>query len=125
MATVAARLAALVQARANCDRAGNAEWRRTHSESINAIETDLLPHGSGIDAGCSVDLEKSDESRLVIDVPFHLMDPNGYYCGWRDYRVIVRPAFDGISIRVTGRDYNGLKDCLAELFHHALTLETK
>lgn len=59
-------------------------------------------------------------NRLVIHVPFHCMDANGCYDGWRDYRVVVRPAFDGITVTVTGRDYNDLKSYLGELFHEAL-----
>lgn len=120
--TVAARLASLVQARANCEKSGNAEWLARHTDALVAIERNHLPHGSGIDNGVTVDLDASSSVRLVLRVPFHCMDPNGFYDGWREYRVVVRPAFDGITVDVHGRDYNGLKEYLGGLFHHALTL---
>lgn len=119
--TLAADLASLVAARANCERSGNHEWHAKHSERIMRLALEHLPSGSGIDSGCVVMSDESSPDRLVIHVPFHCMDENGSYDGWRDYRVVVRPAFDGISVNVTGRDYNGLKDYLAELFQECLT----
>lgn len=119
--SVAARIAELVEARANCQKSGNAEWFERHTDNLNEVIRDHFPHGSGIDAGCTVDLVASRRDRLVIDVPFHIMNENGYYVGWRTFRVTVRPAFQSIDLQVTGRDVNGLKDYLAEVFHEALT----
>jgi hypothetical protein len=85
------------------------------------VAREHLPHGSGVDSGCVVMTEDSRADKLVIHVPFHCMDANGCYDGWRDYTVTVLPAFDGITIHVSGRDYGaGLKDYLGDLFHEAL-----
>lgn len=121
MATLAGKLASLIEARANCERTGNDAWHARHSEAIMTLAREQLPHGSGIDSGCVVMTEESRPDKLVIHVPFHCMDEHGCYDGWRDYRVTVRPTFDSISVIVTGRDYNGLKDYLQELFHECLT----
>jgi hypothetical protein len=51
------------------------------------------------------------------------MNPDGFYDGWRDYMVTARPAFDGVTVTVTGKDYNGTKDYLGDLFHEILTRE--
>lgn len=117
--TVIATLAATIEARANCERSGNAEWFQRHTDRIANIARELLPSGSGI-GGVTVDLEKSTGDRVVLNVPFHCMDVNGFYCGWRDFTVTVTPAFSGHYVKVSGRDYNGLKDYLADLFSDAL-----
>ncbi len=119
--TVATRLAELVQARANCEKSGNTEWHARHSGEIMRVTREHLPHGSGVDSGCVVMMEESAANKLIIHVPFHCMDANGCYDGWRDYRVTVRPTWDGITVAVRGQDYNGLKDYLGDLFHSALT----
>lgn len=118
--TVAARLASLIEARKNCEQSANHEWHARHSGEIMRIARDHLPSGSGIDSGCVVMSEESRSDRLVIHVPFHCMNEHGFYDGWRDYRVIVRPAFHGLSLTVAGRDYNGIKDYLADVFMEAL-----
>lgn len=119
--TIAARLASLVQARANCAETGNTEWHARHSGEILRLAREHLPSGSGIDSGCVVMSEESTADKLVIHVPFHCMNEQGMYDGWRDYRVTVRPAFDGIRVTVAGRDYNGLKDYLGDLFQETLS----
>lgn len=98
-----------------------AEWIERHKEQAELIADCLLPSGSGIDSGCTIDFENSKPDRVVILVPYHKMDSNGYYCGWEDYKVIVTPSLiHGTSIRITGRDHNGTKDYLHELFSHVL-----
>lgn len=101
----------------------SSEWAATYRERIEHIERNVLPRGSGIDNGTKIDLDRCNPKGrqcIVFNVAFHRMDENGYYCGWQDYRVVVVPCFDGINVNVIGRDYNGLKDYLAELFHHTL-----
>lgn len=121
MATLAGRLASLVVARANCEKTGNVEWHARHTEELMRLAREALPSGSGIDSGCTIVLEQCTARLLTLHVPFHCMDENGFYDGWRDYRVIVAPVFDGISVKVIGQDYNGLKDYLGDLFHETLS----
>lgn len=118
------RIAGLINARQNCKESNNDEWYEKHTEALHDIESDLLPHGSGIDSGCTIDLEKSTDSRIVINVPFHTMDPNGFYAGWRDYTVIVTPSLiSRFNLRITGRDYNNLKEHLYQVFEYELSQE--
>lgn len=119
--SVAARIAELVEARSNCQASGNAEWLERHTSTLHEIVRDHMPSGSGVDHGCQVDLNASKRNKLVIIVPFHCMNQDGYYVGWRTYRITVRPAFQSIDVAVSGRDYNGIKDYLGELFHEILT----
>jgi len=39
--------------------------------------------------------------------------------------VIVTPAFDGIDVRITGRNRNNIKDYLGEMFHFILTRQAE
>lgn len=106
---------------ANCRKSGDAQWIDNHEADLDWMEKQL-PSGSGIDCGCKIDREKSTDNRLVVTFSFHHMDENGMYCGWSDYKCIVTPSlqFDH-SIRITGRDRNGLKDYLHETFDYCLT----
>lgn len=119
--TVAARIAELVEARENCRKAGNAEWYDRHTDALSEVIRDHLPRGAGIDAGCVLCLASCKRDRIVIDVPFHVMNESGYYIGWRTFKVVARPAFQSIDLKVTGRDVTGTRDYLADLFHEALT----
>lgn len=126
MKTLASRIAALADAYNRCAKTPDthAEWLERHDAALREIERDELPHGSGIDSGCTIDREASGIDRIIVVVPFHCMDENGFYCGWRDYRVTVRPSFLGVSVSVSGRDYNGIKDYLADLFHAVMSSES-
>lgn len=119
--TVIARIASLLQAIKNCEQSNNQEWLDKHSAELSRIENNVLPHGSGFDNGCRIDRNNSTQSKIVIDAPYHPMDEDGYYVAWRDYRVIVRPRFDGIDIDIKGKDYNGLKEYIADTFYEVLT----
>ena len=82
----------------------------------------FLPHGSGVNIGCDVDLEHSRPNRIIITFAFHHMDEHGYYDGWTEHKCIIKPDLRfGIDIRITGRDRNHVKDYLYELFNHAIT----
>lgn len=118
--TIAAHLASLIQARINCLETGNSEWLARHTDAIRLMERNDLPSGSGIDAGTKVDLDASTPSRVVLLVSYHHMNDSGMYDGWSDYRVTIRPAFDGVMVAVAGRDRNQIKDYLADVYREAL-----
>lgn len=99
-------------------------WQASAVEEKRALE-DLLPSGSGIDCGTKISLSDSKPGRLVLYVGFHHMDEHGSYDGWTYHQVIVTPCFGGIEVRVTGRNRNGIKAYLAEIYHHALTNEVE
>ena len=87
----------------------------------DAFVKEHLPRGSGVDCGTTIVWSKTDRSKITFEVSFHHMDEHGGYDGWTEHLVIVTPEFDGINIRVTGRDRNGIKEYLADLYHDALT----
>jgi hypothetical protein len=82
---------------------------------------DKLPRGSGFDSGSSFDINASRADRLVFNTSFHHMNDCGYYDGWSDHSVIVRPTFDGFDIRVTGRNRNDIKEHIGDMFHDILS----
>jgi hypothetical protein len=117
-------LARLLQAQANCRKAGNAEWLDKHGESIRRLVYSFMPSGSGIDGGTTLDLDASKPSRLVFTMSFHHMNEVGMYDGWTHHTLIVTPSLvSGIDLRITGRDRNRVKEYLYEVYHHALTQE--
>lgn len=93
-------------------------------ERVNLIEREYLPQGSGIDAGCTVLVEESNANRLVIQTAFHHLNEVGFYDGWTQHKIIVTPSLiHGFDIKVTGRDKNGIKEYLGQLFYHVLEQE--
>lgn len=126
--TIAVALASLVGARLRCladDNIGKLEWADRHEERANDLVREFLPSGSGFDNGTKLDYEKSTGEKLVFLTSFHHMDEHGGYCGWTDHSVTVGASLQfGLSIKVGGRDRNGIKDYIGEAFESALsTLE--
>ncbi len=72
----------------------NTDWAATHEESIEWLEENYLPHGSGFDSGCSVRIEESGPDKLVIDAPYHYMDDVGQYREWWDLVATITPSLD-------------------------------
>jgi len=117
-------LASTVSARLNCIAAGNATGEDKHTERIETLVANHLPRGSGIDQYPTLDLDESTEERLVFHFGYHHMNENGFYDGWTEHILIVRPSlqFD-IVLRITGKDRNRVKDCLYDAFDIALRVE--
>ena len=112
-------IASKLTAMANC---GNIEWLERHEAAATAL-AEHLPSGSGFDRGSFIDFEASKPNKLVIITSYHHME-NGFYVGWTEHKIIVTPSLaNGFDIRVTGRDRNGIKDYIGEVFHSALAAE--
>lgn len=112
-------IASAVDSHKRCKESGNSfasQWEDT----LDTIERDYLPHGSGIDSGTKIDRDKTTATRIVLTFGFHHMDSNGFYCGWTDYTAVITPSFDGIDLRITGRDRNGIKEYLHQTFDYCL-----
>lgn len=114
-------IAALLQAIDNCEKSNNKEWLDKHTQHLTDLITHYLPSGSGFDSGTK--LIKYKPGEISFFAPFHHMNENGMYDGWTDHTIIVTPSFDGIDLRITGRDRNDIKDYIHEMFHTALTTE--
>ncbi len=103
----------------NCTESGNTEWLERSRAKLKQLARDFLPSGSGIDTGTFV-REISDD-KIVMECGFHHMTDNGYD-GWTEHRITARRGFYlGITIQVSGRDRNEVKDHLAEVYQYALS----
>jgi len=118
--TVVYEISALLQAIANCEKSGNAEWKLRHTERIESLVREYMPSGSGVDAGTKLDWQRSKPEKLVFLAAFHHMNDAGYYDGWSNHFVTVTPSFMGLDVRVSGQNRNDIKDYLAEIYTAAL-----
>jgi len=118
------QIASSFQARINCEKSNNREWFDRHTETIENIVKEHFPSGSGFDCGTRFEFDKSTPEKLVFFTEFHHMDESGFYDGWTQHEVIVKPVLAfGFTIRVTGKDRNDIKDYIAECFDGALNTE--
>lgn len=120
-------LASAVIAYQNCVKSGNREWEDRHKDRILQLARENLPSGSGLDNGCSISVEQSSDARIVIATSFHHMDgESGGYDGWTEHEIVVKPSLAfGISLRITGRNRNEIKDYLGEMFQDYLTRQVE
>lgn len=115
------RIAELLIAIQNCENGGDEfGFKAQHKAELRSIVSKALPSGSGFDNG-TVLVPDSEPNRLVFRTSFHHMDVHGFYDGWTEHDVIVTPhlLFD-ISIRITGRNRNDIKEFIDQTFRTAL-----
>ena len=99
------------------------ERKEPDFSELESIEKDYLPCGSGFDCGCKIIDEKRYKNRIVIEAKYHAMDDNGYYHGWYTYKIIVHPSFNGIALKIYGKDYNGLREYVGDCMYNSLDME--
>lgn len=118
-------IASHLNAMENCRDTGDDEWLVKHTEMVRQLTDDYLPSGSGFDNGTRIDMEASKGGeRLVFTTAYHHMNESGMYDGWTEHTVTIRPCLiHGMSMKVTGRDRNDIKDYIAECFSSALEQE--
>lgn len=117
------RIASLICARSNCLERGNSEWKQRHEAELLALAREHLPSGAGIDAGTRIDLDRSKADKVVLTCGYHHMN-DGYYEQWTNHTITIRPSFIGqIDIVISGRNRNGIKEYLHEVFHQCLTAD--
>jgi len=114
------KIASLLQAIENCKKKNaSSKWLEKHTDNLNRILDDL-PSGSGFDAGTLLN-DKSIPEKLIFDVGFHHMDDNGFYDGWTEHQVIVKPSLVfGFTLRITGRNKRNIKEYIHEAFDYRL-----
>lgn len=116
--------ASRLQAMQNCAKDRNVEWYDKHETVIERLCKNHMPSGSGFDNGTTLDPVASIPDRLVFSTAYHHMNEAGYYDGWSDHRVVVRPSLaHGFTLHITGRDRNDIKDYIADVFNTALAEE--
>lgn len=115
------KIGSVVQAIKSCDESNNQEWSKKHGHTLCDL-INKLPHGSGIDGTTLIQTYKCRKDLIVIESSYHCMDGNGFYDGWIDFEVWIRPSFSGIDIDVKGRfserhgKYATTKDYLLDTF---------
>lgn len=118
------KIASLVEAIANCKKSANTEWEMRHGDFIDAIMRNLAPSGSGIDSGTKFLLEESMGEKLVFSFGFHHMNEGGFYDGWTEHKLTVRPSLSsGFAMTISGKDRNGIKDYLYDVYSCFLNQE--
>ena len=117
-------LASLVQARLNCAESGSVEGFEKHKARIRHLVTHFMPSGSGFDCGTQLDLDESTPEKLVFYTDFHHMNEAGYYDGWTEHRITVRPSLAfGFTLTISGKNRNEIKDYIHQVFDCALNEE--
>lgn len=102
----------------------NDEWAAKWTSKIDGLVSDFMPSGSGIDCGTKFDWDASNPEKIVFSFSFHHMNDGGHYDGWTEHLLVVRPSLAfGLEMKITGRDRNGIKEYLHDVFHSALTDE--
>lgn len=120
------KLSHVLAAYHNAIAANNTEWIANHSETIDRLQT-LMPSGSGFDAGTTLDINRSSAEKLIFDSAYHHMDANGYYDGWSDLTITVKPSLQfEVNIKITGlrRKNRHDIDYMMDTFYEALNTET-
>jgi hypothetical protein len=96
--------------------------RNKNTDRLEELVKEHLPHGSGFDSG-TVILSATKE-RITFQADFHHMNDAGYYDGWTEHKIIVTPDFElGYTLKVTGKDKNGIKDYIKDTFYSVLNME--
>ena len=115
-------LAQAIDARRRCLEANpiNQFGLDIHNATIKTC-VDHLPDGSGWNSGTKLDLDASHASKLVLYGSFHHMDENGYYDGWTEHTITVKPSLTSdFDLRISGSNRNDIKDYLYQTFDYAL-----
>ncbi len=113
--------AARIGARIICIAEGNTEWEVKHQDVCQDLTRELMPCGSGIDNGTTIDIDDSSNNKLVFRMAYHHMNEGGYYDGWSEHSIIVMPDLaSGFTLRITGRDRNQIKEYLYDVYSYAL-----
>lgn len=107
----------------NCKKDNKKEWEEKWELDIDQM-LELLPRGSGIDAGVKFDWEKSKADKLIFTLGYHHMDQQGGYDGWTEHKLIITPSFSsGFHIKITGRNRNGIKEYLLDIFNEVFKVD--
>jgi len=120
------RLAQLVTA-INSDNT-NEYWLNRYEDELKRI-MGTMPHGSGLDTDCVLDIEKSNNTKLVFNQSYHVMKDD-YYTHWINFKVIITPnlGYD-FDVKLVGnfsqRNNQDIKEYILDVYSEALNREVK
>ena len=93
-------------------------------ESLRPSLKEYLPSGSGFDTGTTVSYDESTPTFIVLYTSFHKMDENGYYDGWVDLEITVKPQYSKFDLEASPTHYtddeDDLLDYVYDTFQYAL-----
>ena len=93
------------------------------SDRLDYIEKEFLPSGSGFDAGTKIERESS-VNKIVLLTSFHHMNENGYYDGWTEHKIIIKPCLQfGFTFTISGRDKRQIKEYIEDMLQEILSRE--
>jgi len=105
-----------------CAKRGSKEWLQVWEDLLAQCEEQLLPSGSGFNAGTKIEYAGSD--KIVLRTSFHHMNEHGYYDGWTEHVIVAVPNFIyELDLKVGGRNKNGVKEYIADVFYEVLRRE--
>ena len=91
---------------------------------LRHIERNILPSGSGFDAGTVILLDECKENKIVLGTDFHHINEVGYYDGWTTHKIVITPCLRfGFDMRISGRDKRNIKEYIGDVFHDVLNAE--
>lgn len=103
-----------------CAKRGSEEWVQVWEDLLAQCE-ELLPSGSGFDAGTKI--EYASASKIVLKTAYHHMI-DGYYDEWTEHVITVLPNFMyDFDLKIGGRNKNDIKEYIADVFYEALRRE--
>lgn len=90
----------------------------------------LLPSGSGFDADPSFRM-LNENAALTFTIPFHHMNPDGFYVGWSESTLRLKPCFIHgckvsslmVSDLPSHEDRQNFKDFLLDTYFQALLID--
>ncbi len=123
---IASALSAHQSCAKKCEDTDDSHWEEmadSHKDRLEALVSEHMPSGSGFDAGTSLDFDASTPDKLIFDTSFHHMK-EGMYVKWTEHTVTVLPSLlHGFTVKVSGRNYDDIKEYIADTFHgHLATM---
>lgn len=117
-------MAQTIDAYKRCIETKNAEWERNHRDALEKLVKNHLPSGSGFDNGTKIDYSESTGEKVILITNFHHMDNSGGYTDWTSHQIKITPSlmFD-FDIKISGKDKNGIKEYINDVFNSALAEE--
>ena len=99
------------------------EYKDAALQRIETLERGYLPNGGGFDSGCHI--IEANEQKIIIKSSYHAMDEAGYYNGWYDFTITVKPEFTqtGFSAKIAGAfgKHQEIKDYIIDVFYEHLS----
>ena len=119
-------LSYLIASRLNSIRFIEKHSGRAQEPVIDRLEDEItrmvkafMPSGSGVDSGTTIDMEQSNDRKIVFNTAFHHMDEHGGYDGWTEHTITFHATFSSPNISISGKNRNDIKEYLADIFENA------